>query len=69
MLKTKDGYEITIGMWVLDDTGIYEVADIYDGNSKVELREVELHDDGTFTFTGNLYWLTSLEAKKLNYKL
>ena len=67
MLKTKDGYEITIGMWVSDDTGIYEVTDIYNNNSTVELREVELYNDGTFTITGNLRWLTSLEAKKLNY--
>lgn len=67
MLKTKDGYDITIGMWVSDDTGIYEVTDIYDGNSKIELREVELYDDGTFTMTGNLRWLTRLEAKKLEY--
>lgn len=67
MLKTKDGYDITIGMWVSDDTGIYEVTDIYDGNSKIELREVELYDDGTLTMTGNLRWLTRLEAKKLEY--
>ena len=49
MIKTRDGYEVEVGMWVSDTTGVYEVQGI--DAMYVDLREVFFHEDGSGDYT------------------
>lgn len=42
-MKSKDGYEIEVGMWLSDETGIYEIRDI--DNNSVIAKEVMFDND------------------------
>ena len=66
-MKTRDGYEVTIGMWVSDTTGIYEVKQI-DGYERVTLREVIFEEDSDGYTYGDYRWLTRGEMKHMSYE-
>lgn len=65
-MKTFDGYEIEVGMWVSDDTGIYEVVDI--GTYCVELAEIDCDDLMPEEWKrGQHRFLLPQEIKKMKY--
>ena len=68
-MKSKDGYDIEVGMWLSDDAGIYEIRDI-DTNSVIA-KEVILGDDyddyaENFHY-GNDLILKEQDIKELSY--
>ena len=64
-MKTFDGYEIEVGMWLSDDTGIYEVVDI--GTYYVELVEIICDDVPEKISHGGHRFLLPQEIKKMKY--
>ena len=66
MIKTKDGYEVNVGMWVSDMTGTYEVKSI--DNDYVHLEEILWDDDWSDRFHyGIRVRLTHKEMKTMEY--
>ena len=70
-VKTKDGCEIGIGMWLSDDNGTYEVRDVT--SDEVVLREIIFsdawdEDANPFAWEYGYYLdLTHEEANQLSY--
>lgn len=70
-LKTNDGYDIKIGMWLSDENGTYEVRDIT--SDEVVLQEILFSDnwdeDANPTDWRYGYYLdlTHEEASELSY--
>lgn len=62
---TKDGEYVQYGMWLMDQTGIYEVSDV--SHDRVELVEVNFDDDDGDAYTiGERRFLTREEIKRIN---
>lgn len=71
-LMSKDGNPITVGMWLQDVDGIFEVVEIDEYRSApVHAKEVyfDLDEDGdpldTYTLRSDFYW-TPEEVKKMH---
>lgn len=65
-MKSKDGYEIEVGMWLSDETGIYEIRDI--DNNGVIAKEVMFDNDYDESFHyGYDVILKSQDIKELSY--
>ena len=62
---TKDGEYIKPGMWVSDQTGIYEVKDVT--GDRIELSEIIFDEDSDTYHHGDRRILTKAEARKLEY--
>ena len=66
-MRTKDGYEVTIGMWLSDTTGIYEVKSI--NSYDVTLQEIIFDEDNPDDYSyGDHRYLTFAEMKHLSYE-
>lgn len=65
MFKTKDNVEAYEGMWVIDDAGAYEVKFI--GSTLIDVQEMAINDDGTYTPFGTCRRLTAREFGTLKY--
>ena len=68
-MKTKDCYEIEVGMWLSDETGTYEIKDIR--KNSVIAKEVIFGDDyddyaENFHY-GNDVILKEQDIKELSY--
>lgn len=44
-MKTRDGYEIEVGMWIEDVNGLYEVKEIHEADNLVTVNLIEIGDD------------------------
>ena len=66
MFKTKDGYDIIIGMLLSDIAGIYEVEVIT--NQFIYLHEVTITEDGDYEYEDSYRRITAREARQLMYK-
>ena len=68
MFNTRDNEAAYVGMWVSDDSGIYEVTHI--GDPLIDLVELDIHDDGSYVkikeSRGHRH-LTRSEFRKLLY--
>lgn len=64
MAKTKDGYMVTVGMWLEDEQGVYVVKEYLECQQCWELDEVNILDDGSYEVIGNR-WLTNREMSHL----
>lgn len=62
---TKDNEYINVGMWLSDQTGIYEVKDVT--GDQIELTEIIFDGDGDKYHHGDRRILTKAEARKLEY--
>lgn len=60
---TKDGEYIKVGMWLSDQTGIYEVKDVT--GDRIELTEIIF--DGDEYHHGDSRILTKAEARRMEY--
>lgn len=66
MIKTKDGYDITVGDALSDTTGIYEVKNIT--SRYVELKEMCFDDDGDLDHYGDERTLLHSEIGNMYYE-
>ena len=65
-MKTRDGYEVEVGMVLNDSTGMYEVMSIRDN---VELKEIHFDEDGNEDgYEDGYRLLTPYEVGKMTYR-
>ena len=66
-MKTRDGYEVVVGMVLNDSTGMYEVTSICSEN--VELKEVHFDEDGNEDgYEDGYRLLTPYEVGNMTYR-
>ena len=66
-MKTRDGYEVEVGMVLNDSTGMYEVTSILSGN--VELKEVHFDENGNEDgYEEGYRLLTPYEVGNMTYR-
>ena len=67
MFKTGDGYEVRIGMWLENTSGVYEVTSIEE--NYVSVKEVIFEDDESDKYQlGDTYRMTKQEMKHVYYE-
>lgn len=66
-MKTKDGENIRVSMWVSDQNGIYEITDI--GSVWITAKEIifTADDDPDAWAYGNVHYWLPQEVKKMEY--
>lgn len=65
-MKTKDGENIRVSMWVSDQNGIYEITDI--GSVWITAKEIIFTaDDPDAWAYGNVHYWLPQEVKKMEY--
>lgn len=65
-MKTKDGENIWVGMWVSDQNGIYEITAI--GIVWITAREIIFTSDGPDAWVyGNVHYWLPQEVEKMEY--
>lgn len=66
-MKTRDGYEVEVGMVLNDSTGVYEVTNV--SSDKVELKELHFDEDGNEDgYEEGYRLLTPYEVKNMTYR-